>query len=166
MCYDWSMPSNHPGLYPDDRTVFIMQGVPGSGKSTVAEMLVSAIKMRGMSVKVLSTDDYWWVRNEHETSYDFDPEQLGRAHRWNQKRCDDAMRANYSYIIIDNTNIKGSQALPYRVLADIYGYSVMVVSVDCGLEEAIARNSTRSEDRQVPEETIRQMYNNMERLMT
>jgi len=146
-----------------NKILYIMQGVPGSGKSCLARMIQSSYTEA--DCVIFSTDEYW----SYADQYRFDERNLRWAHQWNQRRVAQKMLKDLStdsFIIVDNTNILGSEALPYRMLAEMFEYTVQVVSVDCGLDEAIRRNAERKEDRQVPEEVIRERYSKMERLMT
>lgn len=137
-----------------------MQGVPGSGKSTVARAIAQGSYAIDEAI-IISTDDYW----DRGGIYAFETGKLGQAHRWNQERCLQAMQEGHGLIIVDNTNIQKKAAVPYVGLASVFGYSVQVVRVDPGLDVAIARNVERTPDRQVPEGVIRDMYARMETLL-
>jgi predicted kinase len=143
------------------KNLTIMQGIPGSGKSTVAKALADKTE-----AIIFSTDDFWYQRGPNPLSYDYDPALSGNAHRWNQRRTAQEMAADDGgNIIIDNTNIKARDIRPYLSLAEIFEYEVQVVRVEVPLDVALDRNSRRSVDRQVPEEIIRRMHENMEKLL-
>jgi predicted kinase len=136
-----------------------MQGLPGSGKSTMAKMI--ADKVEGI---IFSTDDFWYQGGNG--LYDFDVDKLRQAHLWNQRRTIKEMQAEDSAdIIIDNTNITRKEALPYIVMAGIYEYEVQVVRVQVDVETCIARQQNRSIDRRIPEEVIRKKAEDMENLL-
>lgn len=59
----------------ETKTLVIMRGVTGSGKSTVALAVA-----QGDKSKIFSTDDFF----VKDGVYQFDPKQIGRAHQWNQ----------------------------------------------------------------------------------
>jgi predicted kinase len=141
------------------KTLFLMQGVPGSGKSWMASVL-----QQTYTGTILSTDDYWYDNNGF---YAWDPTRVGDAHHWNQQRCRELMQSNpwHRPVIIDNTNILREHAKPYIDMARAYGYEIQVIRVECPLEVAIARNLDRPKDRQVPPEVIIRMYAQMERLV-
>ena len=148
------------------KTLYLMQGVPGSGKSSIARMIQAHHNEDDLDVCVtVSTDDF---RLDEDGSYIFDAKDNGRFHRLAQQRCAQEMTVGRYAIIIDNTNIQEWQARPYLVLADIFGYVVQVVSVDCGLKLAIERQGERDGlgDRAVPPFVISDMYGKMERLLT
>ena len=151
-----------------EKVLYLMQGVPGSGKSTIAEMIRQSYEERAPMpdrALIISTDDH---RLEPDGSYKFVAADNARFHKLTQRDCARLMRQGQRAIIVDNTNIQGWQAHPYLVLADIYDYTVQVVSVDCGLPLAIERQGEREGlgDRRVPPEVITDMYGKMERLLT
>lgn len=138
-----------------NKILYIMQGAPGSGKSTVGARISWKRKK-----SIYSTDDYWMEDGE----YKFNLAKLGAAHRWNQARVEVALAREDWDVVVDNTNITRSAAKPYFDLAEKYGYEVQVVRIDPGLETCLARNAIRSEDRKIPEDVIRRMYATMENL--
>jgi predicted kinase len=130
---------------------YIMRGLPGSGKSTIARQL------RGSGGLVASTDDYW----QHGCRYEYDASRIMDAHDWNQARFRAAVRAEVPIIVVDNTNIMERHWRPYADFARANGYTVEFVEVDSGLsdEELAARNTHR-----VPLDVIQRMRANWEPL--
>jgi predicted kinase len=112
------------------KILYIMRGLPGSGKSTKARALVQG----GL---VASTDDYFMEGDE----YVFDVEKLTEAHDWNLRRVAEAMRLGVGKIACDNTNIEVEHIDPYLKLADRFGYEAGLVEVITSLsdEELAAR---------------------------
>jgi predicted kinase len=94
--------------------ITLMRGLPGSGKSFLANKL---------DATVLSTDDFFTT----EGGYDFDSAQIGQAHSWNQRRVETAMMKKTEHIVVDNTNIMFWEMKPYVLLADKYGYEIEFV---------------------------------------
>jgi predicted kinase len=148
-----------------DKVLYLMQGVPGSGKSVIARMIEHWCEDLGVAAAVVSTDNY---RLAEDGSYVFREEDNARFHRMAQQDAARLMADAAPAVIVDNTNIEHWQAAPYLALAEIWGYEVQVVSVDCGLQRAIDRQSERAGlgDRAVPAEVITDMYRRMERLLT
>jgi predicted kinase len=146
------------------KRLYLMQGIPGSGKSTVAEGIRKLAVMTDgpAQVDIFSTDEFWYLENSNV--YAYDPTLAGEAHRWNQQRTIEAMQKGVWTIIIDNTNIKKSAAKPYLMLAEIYGYEVTVIRVVVPAEVAIDRQKKRPKDRQIPAEVIIRMHGEMEDL--
>jgi len=140
------------------KTLILMQGIPGSGKSTIAEGIVAREFYEPRTSRIFSTDEFWG------DLYEFDASRLGAAHAWNERRTFRAMVDGIETIIIDNTNIKARSVAPYVKMAKDHGYIVTVVRVDTPLEECLRRYAERPEARRVPEETVRRMYDEMEDL--
>ena len=130
-----------------------MQGVPGSGKSYLAEMIAAQTKGR-----IFSTDALWY---DEEGNYNFDREQLGEKHRLNQQLVAEAMVEGVESIIVDNTNLDANSIEPYVMMASIHEYLIQVVRVSCDPAVAKQRNSIRPEDRRVPNDVIDSMHNRM-----
>jgi predicted kinase len=137
--------------------MYIMQGIPGSGKSTVAQMIRSAYPMTASCI-IRSTDDLFMV----DGVYKFDQSKLGGYHQKNQWLVEEDCKNKIPCVIVDNTNIKPRDSKHYIAIAKKYGYSVTVVRVDAGLNEAKKRNATRPEDRKIPEHVIERMHGDME----
>lgn len=149
-------------VIPMEKTLYLMQGVPGSGKSTIAKMIAFHERENGKRVAHLSTD-VW--RFDNDGTYVFDPADNQRYHKACQQAAAERMAEGIECVIIDNTNIQEWQAHPYIILANIFEYTIQTISVDAGLHHAIKRQVLRREDRRVPDHVIKQMYFNMERLL-
>lgn len=130
-----------------------MQGVPGSGKSTVAQEIADILG----ETSIISTDDFWYQLGDGE--YAFNPDLLGRAHKWNQARCAKLMVEGEPVIIVDNTNIKKAHVKPYLMLAEIFDYEVAVRRVVCDPVVAFLRGK-----HSVPFNVITRMADEMETL--
>lgn len=113
------------------RTMYIMRGLPGSGKSHIAHTLGG---------QVFSTDDFFTTAD----GYDFEPSQIGQAHLWNQQRVETAMMAGVPTIVVDNTNIMYWEMKPYIQYADKHGYEIEWVEAQSewawNAEECAKRN--------------------------
>jgi predicted kinase len=106
-----------------------MQGVPGSGKSTIA-------KERWPGVLTVSADDHFMV----DGVYRFDPSGLSEAHSSCFQAFLDAIEDGRD-VIVDNTNSSVWELAPYFRYAEVKGYNVRIVRVLCDPEVAAARNS-------------------------
>lgn len=125
------------------KSLIVMRGCPGSGKST---------KAGSFGGLIFSTDDYF-VR---EGVYRFNPGALATAHLWNQNRAMLAMIEGAETVVIDNTNCQAWEPQVY-VRAGIalnYGITIVEPSTPWAFDpEELARKNTHG----VPLETIRSM---------
>ena len=99
----------------DEKILILCRGIPGTGKSTLAQKLV------GKGV-IYETDDFFMVNGV----YLYDINKAGVAHRWNQCRAKRAMKKGISPVVIANTNRKASEAEAYVIAAVQYGYKIKV----------------------------------------
>jgi energy-coupling factor transporter ATP-binding protein EcfA2 len=135
------------------RTLILMRGIPGSGKSTIARSLAGVTSEEitregahrfqygtiGQGGAVLSTDFYFM---DDAGEYRFNPAKIGDNHGLNQACCDALMQDGEPLIVIDNTNTMIWEMEPYVEMAKDHGYKVVVVEVPHPpIEVAAARNS-------------------------
>lgn len=133
------------------KTLYILRGLPGSGKSTYTkENLKDAI--------VCSADDYF---TRPDGFYDWNPKLLKNAHDWCFMKASSSMNAEIEKVVIDNTNIKKSQYKKYTEEAKKFGYEireVMVGSLDKNHCEQYASRNVHK----VPLQTILKMAKDFE----
>lgn len=128
-----------------------MRGLPGSGKSTIAQFLMEGLKFIGRAV-ICSTDQYFIKDGE----YRFDKTRLGSAHTWNRCRVDDCMRDRIDFIIVDNTNTTNDEMKPYELMARDYGYEIQYITVGRFDDESVKTYCDRNKHG-VPMESIIRM---------
>lgn len=143
------------------KRLYIMQGIPGSSKSTVAKVFQIGFNSEGKSCTIRSTDDQFMV----DGIYVFNRDKIYQHHKTNQRLVQTDMETGIDVIIVDNTNIKAKEAGNYINMANTYGYSVTVLTVNAGLNESLKRNAERTVDKQVPEDIIRRMHSSMEKIL-
>lgn len=135
------------------KMLIIMRGLPGSGKSYMAEQFQ---KNTQYDCGIYSTDAFF-MRNA-EKVYKFNGKAIGIAHKWNQNRVATAMNTagGQSIIIVDNTNTTWKEIEPYAQMGKEHGYFIMVAEPDTdwamNVEECVKRNQHG-----VPLESIQRM---------
>ena len=134
--------------------LIIMQGIPGSGKSTIVGRIADE------NTVVASADDYMV---DAEGNYAFDPTRLGYCHGQCRRVAIRGMDEGKT-VILDNTNMRTQHVRPYIEAARERGYEVCAVYVNTPVDECIRRNSMRPPNRAVPAETIRRMASQREEL--
>lgn len=127
------------------KTVYILRGLPGSGKSTVAKALGGL---------VCSTDDF---RYDEKGNYVFDPDKNEEHHRQNFERFKRGLELGVDRIVVDNTNTRRWEYEHYEAAAIEAGYEVHILTVGNPKSAVeIAKSAARNVHR-VPLETVKRM---------
>ena len=111
-----------------EKTLYIVRGLPGSGKSTFAKKLVSS------DFLVCEADKYFIDKETGE--YKFDGSKIKDAHRYCQDLVETYMKDSlvndqwYREIAVSNTFTQEWEMQPYFELAKKYDYTVFVTIVE------------------------------------
>ena len=100
------------------KELFLLRGLPGSGKSTVAKSISD----------VHYEADMYFV--DGEGIYNFDASLLKAAHQWCQTMTEMAMEYNTPRIVVSNTFTQEWEMDAYRVMAEAHGYKVFSLIVE------------------------------------
>lgn len=103
-----------------EKALILLRGIPGSGKSTVAELL------GGGNSTVVSADMFF----EKDGQYNFDMTKLGQAHAWCKGVVEDSMKQGVAKIFVANTFTMDKEINPYINLAKEHDYSVVSLVVE------------------------------------
>tara|TARA_Y100001938_G_scaffold143413_1_gene216133 strand:- start:172 stop:642 length:471 start_codon:yes stop_codon:yes gene_type:complete len=121
--------------------ILLARGLPGSGKTSLTEMIgiptISGIMSRPVSC---SADDYFV---DDDGQYNFDPKHLPEAHNACQSNARSAMVAEKN-VVVHNTFTQRWEMQPYIELAKEFDYRLIVVSTfdgGCSDEELAHRNT-------------------------
>lgn len=142
---------------PETRWVFVLRGMPGSGKTSFAKaqpnsVIVSASDYfrfpRGTVPRVegpLGEHDYDHAESRH--SHDYSLREFIRAvHRRDGKN-----------IVVDNTNVNAVSVAPYISIARAYGLSVRIIEFVADVDECHAR-----QERDVAKDVLFRMRNELQ----
>jgi predicted kinase len=156
------------------KTLHIMRGVSGSGKSTATNKLIANVT-RNMAYSsnnfsVHSTDTVIEREFGGKEGYsDFFQElnstgdygKLGVVHRQNQKEAHESMKNGVRHVIIDNTNLTRREFKPYLKSAEEFEYHVVIHNVEYKplTAEQLAERNTHN----VPLEVIEKMIEKFDR---
>ena len=101
------------------KTLYIVRGVPGSGKSTFAQSL---------DCPVFEADQYFIDSETGE--YKFDGSKIKLAHNWCKLRVEHSMEDGLQKIAVSNTFTQEWEMDAYYELAKQYGYRVFSLIVE------------------------------------
>lgn len=102
--------------------LYILRGLPGSGKSYMASQIAMANKEK---FPVICSTDHYWIRPDGR--YDWNFKLIGEAHEWNFKRTKEFFDQNIAIIILDNTNVQFKDFSKYIELALKHRYQIELV---------------------------------------
>ena len=131
------------------KDIFVLRGLPGAGKSTLAEILASSKGEKETSV-ICSADHY---QVDEKGDYKFSYENLGYAHGKCQAKFAQSIKDGINVIIVDNTNTLHREFKDYEKQGKEAGYRVFIVAV--GTLDRQLSYSRNSHD--VPMDSINKM---------
>lgn len=104
-----------------EKTLIILRGVSGAGKSTVADMLAEDLW------PICEADKFHYTE---DGVYDWKPENIQAAHKWCQDQVKEMMEWKFRKIILSNTSTSEKELKPYLDLAAENGYRVISLVVE------------------------------------
>jgi predicted kinase len=128
------------------KELFLLRGLPGSGKSSIAKSLSTS-----MSGHVEA--DMFFLN--HKGEYKFDASKLKEAHEWCRKEAESYMKPHgFDRVIVSNTFTQEWEMDAYYNLAKKYGYRVHSIIVE-NRHEGVNEHG-------VPADKLEQMKNRFE----
>ncbi len=125
-----------------EKVLYIVRGVPGSGKTTFAKQLTA---------NVFEADHYFY---DNDGNYNFIPSEIKDAHKECQQFVGFAMESNIQKIAVSNTFTQEWEMEPYFELAKKHSYKVFTIIVE-NRHGSINQHG-------VPEDKVEQMKNRFE----
>ena len=105
-----------------EKMLYLVRGIPGSGKSTFAKTLV------GEKDYCHKEADMFFV--DGDGNYNFEPSKIKDAHQWCQEEIEFVMKYDHSPVVVSNTFTQEWELQPYYELAIKYGYYVTSIIVE------------------------------------
>ena len=119
------------------KTMYIMRGIPGCGKSTWArEELLNQLSVENcdftnkdlFKLHILSVDDFFYHEGrDGNVVFKFDTRDLQEYHECNKHRAKINCCLHISPLFIDNINISYEQMRPYMEIANFHNYKIIIV---------------------------------------
>lgn len=111
------------------KTLYIIRGLPGSGKSTLGEKLADNYmdfhpKFGGPKTHSYAADDWFY---DEDGNYNFNPEELPAAHEECQSRVRGCMMDSIGNICVCNTFSQRWEAEPYINMAKQFDYTCVII---------------------------------------
>ena len=104
-----------------EKTLIILRGCPGSGKSSFVNLL---------PVNSHFEADMYFIDQE-TGEYKFEPSEIKKAHQWCQNKVEQSMGVyNVNCVAVSNTFTQQWEMEPYFELAKKYGYKVFTIIVE------------------------------------
>ena len=125
-----------------EKVLYIVRGVPGSGKTTLAKQLTA---------NVFEADHYFY---DNDGNYNFIPSEIKEAHKECQQFVGYAMESGIQKIAVSNTFTQEWEMEPYFELAKKHGFNVFTIIVE-NRHGGVNQHG-------VPEDKIEQMKNRFE----
>ncbi len=122
-----------------EKILYIVRGIPGSGKSTFAKQLTA---------NVFEADHYFY---DNDGNYKFIASEIKDAHKECQDNVRIAMESSIPKIAVSNTSTQEWEMESYFELAKEFGYTVFTIIVENRHGGTNVHN--------VPEDKIEQMKN-------
>lgn len=142
------------------RYLFIIRGLPGSGKSTLGEKIAQSFR-----TICVAADDYF---TDNAGGYQFEPSKIARAHQWCRDTVREAMLheaefpGEWDAVAVANTFTRHWEMEPYLDLAEEFGWTPIVVTMPLPENEEDLKVLYERQIHGVPWDTMVQMWNRWE----
>ncbi|WIC39330.1 AAA family ATPase [Pseudomonas phage vFB297] len=130
-----------------EKIMYIIRGLPGSGKSSLAEILYNKTWESGRQASICEADDYQMEFGK----YVWKAERVVESHKKCMDKARRSMEIGLDAVIVSNTSSREREVAPYIDMAEEFGYTVISLIVE-------NRHGNKSVH-DVPESTMEAMRN-------
>lgn len=103
------------------KIVYLMRGVPATGKSHTAK------KLAGDTGVICETDEFFYTQvGNNKTQFDYDESLMSKARTWNYARFEQSLSSGASPVIVDRDNGLTLETQKYTRCAIKHGYRVEI----------------------------------------
>jgi predicted kinase len=110
-----------------NRTVIILRGVPGNGKTTFAKLLELLCDLSETTFMNCCADEWFEDANGN---YNYKADEIGKAHAWCKNQFQAALDGLIDIVVVANTNTRADDVKRYRNMAEEAGYRTFVLTVE------------------------------------
>lgn len=162
----WKMTRITPIKYrsaPNDNIVFIMRGLPGNGKSSVATIIEQRYLEMGFAVSYCSADEHMtqYDRSSNTWNYHFSLEDRDVGHAKCRDKFKIAIQNRIRIIIVDNTGVTNKEVNWYKNKAIKAEYWPCVITVGDAGKESV-NSSKKYNTHGCPDDIIENMAQKFE----
>ena len=138
-------------------TVYILRGLPGSGKSCWIENFIDENCIEDLSI-ICSANEFFL---DEKGFFKFNPRDLPQAYSKCFNKFMNALKENRSYIFINNPNAQYWEYENYETIAKFFKYQIKIIEIDCPSEAHIEYYNSRC-NTNVPSNTSLSLYKRWE----
>ena len=153
------------GNFKNLKTVFILRGLPGSGKKTLIDKLITNLSnnysLKESDYLICSNHDYFLTNSNSNKYSNYNISELPRASANCLNTYIEGLSDNLPYIFISNTNSQYWEYENYLELAKLFGYKVKVLELECPSDNYISYFCDRSKNK-VPFSNCKTYYKQWE----
>ena len=144
-----------------EKSLIILRGLSGSGKSFISKYLDALAKDKGLTSVICSSNKYFI---DSDTGvYKFEDSKISRAHSECMLTVIKAFNAKTQCIIIDNTHSKSWEFQNYIELAKLFRYTYRVLEINCRNINVLEAFNIRTSYK-IPLKALMEMYSRWEKV--
>ena len=142
----------------DERTVYILRGLPGSGKNCYIQNYIKFHNLKEDKYVICGVND---ILNIDNKNYKYNPRNIPKAYSYCFDDFFQSLTQLVPYIFVNNVNSQGWEYINYINLAKYFNYKVKIIEIGCPTDHYIEYFNKRSVSKE-PLSTSRSFYDRWE----